>query len=1129
MRRCARLLLLVLCCLANENHSNAAAAQPVQEVPCGAVTTVDLTDQTSTPAVIRIRNCDDASSSSLGTRLMVYVHASFASLDLTLVVQNSRRVAIQLLAATTTVDIRNVMFNIENVTNDADEPMATGSNVCSPENCLSLLKVHSCRSIVNMTIALHNVLHERNSTTVSLANVVANITDLVIVAMNSTKNSPQPFVYIGPVGVALQRLVVIATSLVLRAPQSRLGTVSAAIALSKIPLVIDATITISNVTIANFASLDPQMSPGIVVSTMENIDLLTNVNVSISAVTIASHVETVIVISLIQVTLAVRASFLVEHVSTVRETQFVGNQLKIVSLQDSALHQSQVMIADIQLLAGASAVASSICIVTVFSSTLDSCVAVVVRVHSTSSTTLHSLLDVTPIASIAPARIVNSALQFLDCVLVGYLSTVFRLFSGPLVVNSSFDLQNVSVLDSQFAGVVLDSLDANTNRLNVSIVHSHICGGFTLMLVSSHILEFSLVVASSTLRVVASTFFSSNAVFYAIALSSGSLTRSAVLIEDDVRLMSLPNPSSSSCTNVALWSFDFRFLDHTVMSVRFLELVGGLLCGVIECTQTIVAESSTLIVGVRPARPTITVPAVSSVNPIFMKAIVISDSSTFELHLPTNLTLENGAAKTFVAIYVDGLSVVRHSSFAITTSNGRNGNASSFAWPTRAILITNFSIAEHSSMSLSRVTLTLLNSVTTQIFSFAHIKNGTIANNSFLRTDQVQLRVATANRLVGAFISTAMLLINNGSGLEFDQLTCTSDDDVSGSSSWSGVTAVVLVSGVSLRVNSSVRICAETTVGATHNRSSITPPLLRVEDAVLIDSVLEIEDGRATALGGKPSSMITLMRCVFVGGHHALLRHATASTASSDDEIMIGAFIVLLGPTTSNKTTQGNASGRLVQVHLIKCNATLPWTTSMAAREYSLITALHDQNSVLLNHSTTVIDVFTDQLLLFGSMSLLLLIPSSSSTERNFVAGLLSIKCSWWGRHPFSEPLDPLQLALRGAIARGGIPTQTDSQFTNITVSSENAIEPLSALCVSSELFLRLGEHNLSSRSISLSHRDTSTSLPQGQSASLANSLSCSTLTSLSHNDNSSSRSLLLPNTQTIEYTNSQTSSQGLV
>ncbi|CUF93657.1 transmembrane protein, putative [Bodo saltans] len=1016
------------------------------------------------------------------------------------------------------------MVHIENVTNDVDESLAAGSNVCSPENCFSLFKVHSCRSIVNMTIALNNIFHERDTTTVSLANAAANITDLVVVTMNATAMSSQAFVYIGPVGVALQRVVVIATSLVLRAPRSRLGTVSAAIALSKIPLVSDASITISNVTIANFASLDPQMSSGFVLSTVENIDVLTNVNLSISAVTIASHVESALMISLLHVNLALRASLLVERVTTTGS--FVGNQVKVVSLQDSALRQSQVMIADIQLLAGNPVVANAVylvSIVAVYSSSLDSCQVVMVRVHSTSSIILHSLLDVTPSASSsrAPAKLVNSALQFLDCVLMGYLSTVFRLFSGPLVVNSSFDLQNVSVPDSQFAGVVLDSLDANTNRFNVSIVHSHISGGYSLFVQSSDIVEFSLVVASSTLRVVASTYFSSNAVFYAIVLSSGSLTRSVVLIEDDVRLMSLPNPSSSSCTNVALWSFDFRFLDHTVMSVRFLEFVGGVMCGMLDCTNTTVATSSTIIVGVRPGGAMITVPAVSLVNAISIQATVISDDSTFELHLPAALVVQSGAAMTFAGIYVNGVSVMRRSLLTITTCNARDGNSSSFAWPTRAIVITNFVIEHHSIMMLSRVALTVLNSETTQVYGVADFVNGNITNNSSLRIGEVQLRVSRADRLVGAFISNLVLRVENESSLEFDQLTCASNDM---NSSWSGITAAVLVSGASLRNQSRVFVCAEIAASAANN-SSTTAALFHVADTALFDSVLEIEE-EATTTQRRTNTVITLTRCAFIGSHHGLPppRFAvTPTTLASSDAEMMTAFLFLLGPNSDNvptAITTENVSRRLVQVHLIKCNATFPWTTLMEARQYSLIGALNP-NSPSFNHSTTVINVFTDQLLLFGAMSLLL-IPSSTSTERNFVAGFLSIKCSWWGRHPFSEPLDPLQLALRGAVLRGGISSQTDTQFTNVTYSSESAINPLSPLCASTA-FQR--EPNLASWSFSLSHRDT-ISLPQEQSASIVNSLSTSPLTSLSHND-SSSRSLLLPDTQTIEYTNSQTSSQG--
>ncbi|CUG90565.1 Hypothetical protein, putative, partial [Bodo saltans] len=146
---------------------NCCAAAISVVVPCGVQTDYDI-DTIANGTTYLLQNC----TSDVGTALALWPSVTSIS-DIAVVVEHSRRVAVR-IKGNAHVDLIGLHVSINNVTNDLDESKVPGSVVCPVSTgCIPLVSLVLVRNVVNSTVAVTNVLHQRNQSIIEVGNLSA--------------------------------------------------------------------------------------------------------------------------------------------------------------------------------------------------------------------------------------------------------------------------------------------------------------------------------------------------------------------------------------------------------------------------------------------------------------------------------------------------------------------------------------------------------------------------------------------------------------------------------------------------------------------------------------------------------------------------------------------------------------------------------------------------------------------------------------------------------------------------------------------------------------------------------------------------------------------------------------------
>ncbi|CUG17608.1 membrane-associated protein, putative [Bodo saltans] len=125
--------------------------------------------------------------------------------------------------------------------------------------------------------------------------------------------------------------------------------------------------------------------------------------------------------------------------------------------------------------------------------------------------------------------------------------------------------------------------------------------------------------------------------------------------------------------------------------------------------------------------------------------------------------------------------------------------------------------------------------------------------------------------------------------------------------------------------------------------------------------------------------------------------------------------------TTSNANGVAHAAAMTAMINITQCSFSTPWAP------------LFPTSLVRLPQATTNITsltLYADQLWLYGLRSFIVFDDDddnhSDSSNNNFttpplVVASVTLRCGWWGRHPFTSSLSPIVYAMRGQLLRGPV------------------------------------------------------------------------------------------------------------
>ncbi|CUG90556.1 transmembrane protein, putative [Bodo saltans] len=508
----AMLALIVFC------TSLRTAPATIFNVPCGGKQLYTETVDVPSGSQIILRNC---TNSTVGTTIVFYTDTIAEATNISIIVEHSRRVAVQISTNPVFV-LSGLRVILTNVTNDARESSSSDSAVCSPSSCLPLLQFVDIGSISNMSVTVTDALHERNASLMVLHSRGA--TGLSILLDRVVVTSSKSVVQLISVSVALSTIIVHdITFTSLASPTSIVSVTATSLLEASAISVTNATLIGNAVNVLTFVGL-----------------AVSNGSLVVSSVMMAAALASCTVV-LLENTAAQHLSLAATYITAA--SGFSG-VFRGIALQSTNVTLSDIVVANISV-ATASTVTSDVLLpILLFSGLLkDSTIALESIVIAATSMSLAVLLHSAPPNSTSAAqRFSNSSIIMRNCTVTGVYSVALLLNGASL--QELTVIAQIIVVVSQFVGVAIELLLPDSSRLLFSLSDSHVEGGIALLLQSLAIENSSVRVADSRLDSVASAVLTSGLRLIPVFLLSVTLRRSAFVVVE-VNLTSVVTSSPS--------------------------------------------------------------------------------------------------------------------------------------------------------------------------------------------------------------------------------------------------------------------------------------------------------------------------------------------------------------------------------------------------------------------------------------------------------------------------------------------------------------------------------------------------------------------------------------------------------
>ncbi|CUG90560.1 membrane-associated protein, putative [Bodo saltans] len=773
------LLILVILIIASCSIHLVAAisASGTVNVPCGVSTTYGPSIAAGTQ--LFLSNCYNSTGATKnGTMLIVSMTAATAaaSSGLTIVVENSQRVAVQVYALLA-VNISNLRVVIRNVSNDAAERI-TGSLVCSPASCKPLLDIYNCRNLVNASISVSDVVHVRNKSAVYIEDILAQVTGLQLSVWNVSARSNSAVV-----GVDTINGSVTLSSIYLQGVSHYVTSTSKGAVISvffgDVPMIEDTNVTVTN---SGISGATPTTS-GAVLFSVQASTLASNCHVSLTNIW-AQMTSTSFSSAVTFVNAAVSGASVNVFNFSVNQTVF---SVTVIYFANATAAGGSVFVVDTAIVSSiASGTANPCLAIDVASSSMTDSSFQVRNVQLSSTASASELFRTYFSAAVASrqASLMSCNVSITDSSTTATTGVALFLYNIS-ARNVQLFLSNVVTSTSQYMALFFYYLQPGSMKLNLVAMDCFFSGPNALTLDSSDVADSTLVLLFSTLVVTQSIYF--DTVVYGLCISSTTLRSTSItIIASSISGLMVGSYLGRSMGVVLSSSLE----DGTVISAQWTSI--GSPAGLVAVQDSTMSNSSVVDVGVTAnfsVRPSAHMSAVAIYN------MIISSGCAVIVRLPPSVSMSSGT-NTYPAIYLNTLTLSNRSSVRIL---GISSSSSLVTWPNSGVWLQTSTITSNSIVALSSLFFWSNTTITT-ITNVVQVSSCAFSGVSFLNISNVTVVVTATNLSTRAStwivvgLTVSVTNFSATSILSFTGISCVNDNGINNSSSSSS--EITTVGGV---------------------------------------------------------------------------------------------------------------------------------------------------------------------------------------------------------------------------------------------------------------------------------------------------------------------------------------------
>jgi hypothetical protein len=472
--------------------------------------------------------------------LVVWTDRSDVAASLSITIQDSRGIAVQLSSS---VDIINLRVTFHNVTVDASEVQTSLGVVCTSPSaaCLPLLQILDCNNVINTTVDVRDVSYVRNATMIKITRIARVVSRIAVTLTQVVANSTNPVVSFTAIagGVSDSNITVNGGDFTAfaRSATEPFGVVLVTSSMDT------SFIVLNDITMGGGTVDAPDMANVLSLQSMSCVEC----HVCVMNVRLAATLGSGCAVFLEDV-IATHSSFLI--VRSAIAVTFQG-AWRLISIQSTIVDESSITAFNCSATTEA---------VAVLSGALSFSTVHVLNVVSTGTLAAVAARDV---ISTIP-RIINVSIIVQQSSSTGKAGGAIT-FSNVSIKNVAVSLNKV-VVDSQYFGVVIELIERGSSALNLSILNSWISSPHPLHFAHVDLINSSAVVTASILRYAGDS--SAGSVRAPLNFENVVLRRSSVIV-DDIRIESAASAPSNNnlLLRIIKASFDESHIDLSITSL----------------------------------------------------------------------------------------------------------------------------------------------------------------------------------------------------------------------------------------------------------------------------------------------------------------------------------------------------------------------------------------------------------------------------------------------------------------------------------------------------------------------------------------------------------------------------------
>jgi hypothetical protein len=692
---------------------------------------------------------------------------------------------------------------------------------------------------------------------------------------------------------------------------------------------------------------------------------------------------------------------------------------------------------------------------TIVSGVVDSAVVIAnVSYHSMKSLSQSSIIQVGWV-SLPVISVRRTSMSLVDCTLGGTGSSVFAIVLSDARVDDQSHIMVtgliVEVAVASIAGGLL-MLNTNVNRTLASVVN-FTCASprviVEVVLVQNSTVVDSVIVidtawiSGAETTVIGLYLMSSQVTASSIDVAHVTLTEApsgaALYLVLAAYVASIPSPATLSSTRVTVSNCHITSEEAVILFVSNVSLLDtGMWMS--SVATSVISQYIPVILSNFP-RPAVGITLsiqdsyLVGAFPVRLELLTIVNSSV----VVTSSTLHAAQSVYFssatCALMLYGTQLT-NTHITVSSTNAIGVPSGANAGP---LVMITFSTLQSvgASLVLTSVTtsggmLSLISSTLQQstMVSLQVIENVSVPPALLFSLVDVSASTVSGGSAAHVLLPRDVRIADNGTSqrslLSLDRVTVTGHSVFSisggGCSSMPGAVSSVLWPNRTLSVSASF----------VSDDSNISLAGLNVTAAGIASDEIILLDLTTSVLGAR-LLRLQMSHCTFVGGQHNVLAEDSPRE-----------FVSLIVPSapSSGGASESPADAAII---LLNCTFVVPWASFAPSR----LILVHGGTATAAALSNCSLALVADQLLLYGLTSVVDAKPRAAAQQNATVPSQLSasvvLRCSWWGRHPFTSPLSPIHVALHGKLLRG--PNSAVGSSTPVAFSPISFLTPVPPQC----------------------------------------------------------------------------------